>query len=173
MNPSLVVGQRHVRVAPSTLESLTVGLLTSMILIWIVFQVVEIKALFPPIGILYAVGSAGIAGVVLLGRKRWSPALAAAWGIAMMIPESMPAIDHMLHWDDLYSHFAHYLLIMTFFPLAITLVATGIAATLQNYRGTSSVRLDSGLLRKALFGVLTLIVIANAVTIALYAFDIP
>jgi len=173
MNSSLVVGQRHDRVALSTLESLTVGLLTSMIPIWLVFQALGIQALFPPIGILYAIGSAIVAGVMLFWGKRWSPALAAAWSSAMMIPESMPAIDHLLHWDDLYSHFDHYLLIMTFFPLAITLLATGIAATIENYRGTSPAWLGAGPLRKALPAVLAVIVVANAVTIVLYAFDVP
>jgi hypothetical protein len=173
MNPSLVVGQRQERVALGTLETLTVALLAAMIPVWLVFQVVEIQALFPPIGMLYAVGSAVVAGVILLGRKRWGPALAAAWGTAMMIPEGIPAIDHLLHWDDLHGHFAHYLLIMTFFPLAVTLVATGIAATVQNDRGTSPARLHSGRLRKVLLGLVTLILVANAVTIALYALDIP
>lgn len=134
MDGTMIVGQRAARTPLSTLERLTVGLLAGMVPIWIAFQVLDLQALFPPIGIVYALGSILVLGAVLLTSKRWSPALAAGWGAAMMIPESIPAIGHLLHWGDIYTHFAHYLLIMTFFPLAIALVATGIWATVQNYK---------------------------------------
>jgi hypothetical protein len=118
-------------------------------------------------------GSAIIAGTIMLGRQRWSPALAAGWGLLMMIPESIPAIGHLLHWNDLYTHFGHYLIIMTFFPLAILLVAVGIGATVQNARHQPADRRAPHWLRGALLGVGTLILAANTVTIVLYAFRIP
>lgn len=157
----------------TTLEQLTAGLLAGMVLIWITFQVVGIRALFPPIGIVYALGSIAVAGTLRRGRKRWSPAIAAGWGAAMMIPESMPAISHLLNWNEIYTHFDHYLLIMTFFPLAIALVAAGIGATVQNYRSEREDQRTPNWLRGAALGVATLILVGNAVTVILYAYNIP
>lgn len=119
MNATITVPQRTRREALSALERAAVGILLTMAVIWTVFQVIEIQALFPPIGLLYTIGSAVIAVVMLLGRKRWSPGLAAGWAVLMMIPESLPAIGHLTNWDEIYTHFAHYLIIVTFFPLAI------------------------------------------------------
>ncbi len=157
----------------TTLEQLTVGLLIGMVLIWTTFQVVGVRALFPPIGIVYALGSIAVAGAMLRSRKRWSPAIAAGWGVAMIIPEGMAARSHLLHWNEIYTHFDHYLLIMTFFPLAIALVATGIGATVQNYRREREDRRAPDWLRGAALGVATLILVANAVTVILYASKIP
>lgn len=173
MNTALVVGQRTEREALSTLEKLLVATLAAMVLIWIPFQVLDIRALFPPIGTLYAIGSIIIAGAILLSRKRWCPVLAAGWGVLMTIPESTPAFDHLLHWNDIYTHFTHYLIIMTFFPLVIVMVATGIGATVQNYRRPAQDRHAPDWLRASLLGVMTLIIIANLVTVTLYAFQIP
>ena len=173
MSSAVLVGKRTERGTLSALETLTVGILAGMVLIWITFQVVEIQALFPPIGILYALGSAIIAGVMVLGHRPWSPAVAAGWGVLMMIPESIPAMGHLLHWNDIYTHFGHYLIIMTFFPLAIGLVAAGIGATVQNVRREPEDRRAPHWLRGALLGVVALILVANTATVALYAFHIP
>ena len=173
MNLAVGVGRRAERSTLSALETLTVGILTGMILIWLSFQVVDLQALFPPIGILYALGSAIVAGTIMLGRWQRSPALAAGWGLLMMIPESMPAIGHLLDWNDLYTHFSHYLIIMTFFPLAILLVAAGIGAAIQNAGREPEDRRAPHWLRGALVGVGMLILVANAVTVLLYAFRIP
>ena len=173
MNLAVGVGRRAERSTLSALETLTVGILAGMILIWLSFQVVDLQALFPPIGILYALGSIIVAGTIMLGRWQRSPALAAGWGLLMMIPESVPAIGHLLDWNDLYTHFAHYLIIMTFFPLAILLVAAGIGATIQNARREPGDRRAPRWLRGALLGVGTLILVSNAVTVLLYAFRIP
>ncbi len=157
----------------TALERLTVGLLAAMVPIWILFQVLVERALFPPIGPVYALGSIAVASAMLRSRKRWSPAVAAGWGVTMMLPESIPAIPHLLHWNDIYTHFAHYVLIMTFFPLAIALVATGIGATVQNYRRDEEDRRAPGWLRDAALGVASLILVANAVTLVLHAYRIP
>lgn len=173
MNPTVVVGQRTERAPLSTLENLTAGILAGMVLIWITFQVVELQALFPPIGILYALGSMAVAGAILFSRRQWSPALAAGWSVMMMIPESVPAAGHMLHWEDIYTHFSHYLIIMTFFPLAIALIATGIGATIQNYTREPHNRPAPDWLRIAVQSLTAVIVVANALVIALYLLEIP
>jgi hypothetical protein len=173
MSSAIAVGQRTERVSLSPLEDLTVGILAGMVLVWITFQVVDLQALFPPIGILYALGSIAVAGAIVFSRRHWSPALASGWSVMMMIPESLPAIEHLLHWDDIYTHFGHYLIIMTFFPLAFALVASGIGATVQNYKRESQDRHAPDWLRTAVLGLITLIVLANALTIGLYIFDIP
>ncbi len=157
----------------TTLEQLTAGLLIGMVLIWTTFQVVGVRALFPPIGIVYTLGSIAVAGAMLSSRKRWSPAIAAGWGVVMIIPEGIATSSHLLHWSEIYTHFDHYLLIMTFFPLVIALVATGIGATLQNYRREREDRRAPNWLRGAALGVVTLILVANAVTVILYAYKIP
>jgi hypothetical protein len=172
MSSAIAVGQRTERTPLSTLESLTVGILAGMVLVWITFQVVDLQALFPPIGILYALGSIAAAAAILLSRRHWSPALAAGWSV-MMIPESIPAVEHLLDWNDFYTHFGHYLIIMTFFPLAIALVASGIGATVQNYNHEPQDRQAPDWLQSAILGVVTLVLVANAVTVALYAFHIP
>ncbi len=173
MNAVIVVGKPTEGRALRPLETVTVGILAGMVLIWAMFQVVEIQALFPPIGILYALGSIVVAGAILLTRSHWSPALAAGWGAMMMIPESILAIKHLIHWDEIYTHFGHYLIIMTFCPLAIALVAAGIAATVQNYKHEPQDRRAPHWLRGTVLGVVTLVLVANIVTVALYAFHIP
>ncbi len=168
-----VVHQPAAREAFTPLERLTVGLLMGMVLIWTTFQVVEVQAIFPPIGIVYALGSIAVTGVMLRSRRGWIPSVAAGWGVTMMIPESIPAISHLLHWSELYTHFGHYLLIMTFFPLAIALVAAGIGATLQNSRREREAQRTPEWLQGAAVGVAALILVANAVTLILYAYKIP
>lgn len=174
---SVAVQSRNVT-APSTrsaLDSTALALLGAMAAIWAVFQVVEIRALFPPIGILYALGSIAVAAVLFRVRKTWAPAVASAWAVLMMVPESIPAVGHLLDWSELYSHFGHYLIIMTFFPLALLLAVVGIAATRRN-RAAAVTGLDAATpswLRGALTGVATFIVVANVVTILLYALEIP
>ena len=157
----------------TALKRLTAALLMAMVPIWITFQVLGIRALFPPIGNVYALGSIAVAGTLLRSRKRWSPGIASGWSVAMMIPESIPAISHLLHWSEIYTHFDHYLLIMTFFPLAIALVAAGIGATVQNYRSEREDRRAPNWLRGAALGMATLVLTANAVTVILYAYNIP
>ena len=164
-----------VRSTRSALESVVLALLGANAAIWITFQVVEIKAPFPPIGILYALGSLIIAGVLLRSRKPWVPALASAWAVLTMIPESIPAVGHLLDWSELYTHFGHYLIIMTFFPLALLMAATGIAATVRN-RATAGADVDAPVpswLRTAVTGVIAFVVVANLVTIILYVLEIP
>lgn len=173
MSSALAVEQRTERAPLSTLENLTVGILAGMVLVWITFQVVDLQALFPPIGILYALGSIAVAGTIAFSRRHWSPALAAGWSVMMMIPESVLALEHLLHWDDIYTHFGHYLIIMTFFPLAFALVASGIGATVQNYKREPQDRHAPDWLRSAVLGLIAFIVLANALTIGLYVFDIP
>ncbi|MDP9469298.1 MAG: hypothetical protein M3Q71_01335 [Chloroflexota bacterium] len=157
----------------TALERLTAGLLAGMVLLWTTFQVVEIRALFPPIGIVYALGSIAVAGATLHSWRRWSPSLAAGWTAVTMIPESIPAISHLLDWTEIYTHFGHYLLIMTFFPLAITLVAAGVGATVQNYRRERQDRRAPNWLRSALLGVAAVILVGNAVTLVLHAYKVP
>jgi len=173
MSSAVIVGHRAEQGALSVLETLTVGILAGMVLIWLSFQGVEIQALFPPIGILYALGSAIVAVTMVLGHRRWSPALAAGWGLLMMIPESIPAIGHLLHWNGIYTHFGHYLIIMTFFPLAILLVVAAIGATVQNSRREPGDHRAPHWLRDTLLGVVALIFVANVMTVVLYAFRIP
>lgn len=173
MSSVVSFGQRAQREALSVLESLAVGILLAMVLIWTIFQVVELQSVFPPIGILYALGSIMITAVIVVGRRRWSPALAAGWAVLMLIPESIPAIGHLTEWSEIYTHFAHYLIIMTFFPLAMALATIGIMATVQNYRHEPENRPAPNWLRGAMLAVASFIVIANAVVVALYLFDIP
>jgi hypothetical protein len=173
MSTAISVQRQADAAARTSLESLAIGILAAMVLVWIPFQVIEIQAIFPPIGILYAVGSIAIAAVIRFTRKRWSPALAAAWGLLMMIPESGPAIGHLRDWSELDGHFGHYLVIMTFFPLALALIATGTLATLRAYRDEAPQQEIPSRLRQALLAGAALIVVANLVTIALYLFDIP
>jgi len=173
MSIAIASRQRTERTPLSTLENLIVGILGMMVLVWITFQVVDLQALFPPIGILYALGSIAMAAVIVFSRRLWSPALAAGWSVVMMIPESLPAVEHLLHWDDLSTHFGHYVVIMTFFPLAFALVAAGVGATVQNYRHEPQDRVAPDWLRSAVLGLIAFIVVANAVTIILYALDIP
>lgn len=170
---AISVRQHTERSTPISLERLVLGTLLAMVFVWIPFQIVEIRSIFPPIGILYALGSIIVAGVVLMSRRAWAPAIASAWGVMMMIPETMPAIGHLTHWNEIYTHFGHYLVIMTFFPLAIALIAAGAVATVQNYTREPNDRYAPDWLPGALIGLIALIVIANAVTIGLYAFDIP
>jgi hypothetical protein len=99
---------------------------------WVWFQIFSIEALFPPIGPLYALGCLVVAGVIAK-RHRWAPALGAGWSVVMLAIESVPAIDHLLHWDEVYSHLAHYLLLTVFVPMAVFIVITGVSATRQNY----------------------------------------
>jgi hypothetical protein len=160
-----------VRSTRSTLETVMLALLGVITVIWTVFQIVEIKTLFPPIGILYAAGSIILIGLLVRVCKPWMPAVVAAWAVLTMIPESLPAIEHLLDWSELYTHFGHYLIIMTFFPLAFLLVAVGIATTVQNR--ASAVTDAPSWLRPAVTGVVALIVTANIVTIVLYALEIP
>ncbi len=173
MSTAIAMRQRTERTPLNTLENLNVGILAIMVLVLITFQVVDLQALFPPIGILYALGSIAVAAVIVFGRRIWSPALAAGWSVVMMIPESLPAIEHLLHWGDLSTHFGHYLVIVTFFPLAFALIAAGVGATVQNYKRQPHDRPAPDWLRSALLGLIAFIVVANAVTITLYAFDIP
>jgi hypothetical protein len=172
MNQGITIGQRAREEALGALDRTLAGILASMALIWSAFQVVEIQAVFPPIGILYALGSTAIAAVIVVGRPAWGPALAAGWGALMMVPESIPAIGHLTDWSEIYSHFVHYLVIVTFFPLAIALVATGIGATVRIRRGADT-RQAPAWLPPALLALAALIAVANTVVIALYTFDIP
>jgi hypothetical protein len=94
-----------VRSTRSTLETVMLALLGVITVIWTVFQIVEIKALFPPIGILYAAGSIILIGLLVRVHKPWMPAVVAAWAVLTMIPESLPAIEHLLDWSELYTHF--------------------------------------------------------------------
>jgi hypothetical protein len=135
--------------------------------------VLEIGALFPPIGVLYAIGSIIVLAAIFFSRKPWAPALAAVWGAMMLTPESIPASGHLLHWHDIYTHFGHYLVIMTFFPLAIALVVTGIAAAVQNTRMPVSARQTPSWLRGLVVGTVAFIVAGNAVTVILYALNVP
>ena len=159
--------------ARNAFERYVVALLGAIAMIWIVFQVVEIRAPFPPIGILYAVGSIAVAGLVVRGGKTWAPAVAAGWAVLMIIPESIPAIGHLRDWSELYTHFGHYLVIVTFFPLAALLAAVGIAATAQNRAITDAGEVAPAWLRVARIGVLSFIVVANLITIMLYVLEIP
>lgn len=161
------------RARRSALETTVLAILAAMVVIWIVFQIAAIQSPFPPIGILYALGSVIVGGVLIRVQKPWTPAVASAWALLMMVPESLPAIEHMLDWSELYSHFDHYLLIMTFFPLAALLAVAGIAATRQN-RSLAVTGADApapSWLRTAVASVVAFIVVANLVTIALYAFE--
>ena len=152
------------------LQTAILGILLSMVVIWIPFQVIEIGSLFPPIGILYAVGSIIVATAIVRMRQPWSPAIASAWSLMMMAPEIGPAIGHLTDWSDLQGHFGHYLIIMTFFPLAIALFAFGVVATSRRYRGLE--RHAPAWLGKALALTIAFIVIADLVTIAIRVFDI-
>ncbi len=173
MNSTLALGQRTRSTALSPLEGTTVGILLAMVLVWTTFQIVEIRALFPPIGTLWALGSAVIATVIVLGHRSWSPALAAGWAVLVMIPESIPAIGHLTDRSEIYTHFGHYLVIATFFPLALALVATGTLATIQNRQHAPDNRPAPAWLPRAAAGTVSLIVIANAAVVALYLLDIP
>lgn len=159
------------RSARSAFETLAIVLLGAISVIWIVFQVVEIGGPFPPIGILYALGSIAVAAMLIRLRKPWTPSVASGWAALMMIPESIPAVGHLRDWSELYTHFGHYLVIMTFFPLAALVVVVGLAATAQN-RAISGTGAPSWL-RVALVSVSVFIIVANAITIMLYAFEIP
>jgi len=154
----------------SALDTAILAVLFAMVLVWIPFQVTEIRALFPPIGILYAVGSILVAGAVLMVRKPWSPLIASAWGALMMVPETGPAIGHLRDWSDLTGHFGHYLVIMTFFPLALALIVFGVAATSRTYRGLA--QQAPAWLRTAAIGIASVIVIADAVVIVLRILDL-
>jgi hypothetical protein len=173
MNTTMTIERHAERSAMSALERVVMSILAAMVPIWLVFQVLEIGAPFPPIGVLYAVGSIVVLGAMLYSRKPWAPVLAAVWGAMMLTPESIPASGHLLHWNDLYSHFGHYLVIMTFFPLAIALVVTGIAAAVQNSRNPASERPAPRWLRGLAIGTVTLMAIGNGVIVILYAFNIP
>jgi hypothetical protein len=167
---SIAVRQQHKTHERTALESAILGILFAMVLVWIPFQVTEIRSLFPPIGILYALGSVIVAGAVLMVRKPWSPLIASAWGALMMVPETGPAIGHLRDWSELAGHFGHYLVIMTFFPLALALVAFGIAATSRTYRGLD--HQAPTWLRTAAIGIVSFIVIADVVVIALRVLDL-
>lgn len=165
--------ESRTRSSRTVLDTVIIALLGVMAAIWTVFQIVEIKAPFPPIGILYALGSVILAVVLLRSRKTWVPAVVAGWAAVTMIPESIPAIDHLRDWSELYTHFGHYLIIMTFFPLAILLVVVSVVATVRNREATGADAPAPTWLRPALLGVSAFIIVANAVTIVLYALEIP
>ncbi len=173
MNSVITVGQRTQREALSALERTVVGILLAMVLIWTAFQVMDVQSLFPPIGILYALGSIIVAAVILLNHKSWSPALAAGWAVLMLIPETVPAVRHLIDWSDIYTHFGHYLIIMTFFPLAIALMALGVGSTIQNRRHEAHDRHAPSWLSTAMPAMVALIIVANAVVVALYLLEIP
>jgi hypothetical protein len=173
MNTVMTIERTGERGVSSPLERTVKGILIAMVPIWVAFQALEIGALFPPIGVLYAVGSMVVLAAIFASRKPWAPAMAAVWGAMMLTPESIPASGHLLHWDDLSTHFGHYLVIMTFFPLALALVATGIAAAVQNTRTPPAARPAPRWLRGLAIGTVTLIVAGNAATVILYALDVP
>jgi hypothetical protein len=172
---SMVVDKQTVEIPvterrPALVGATRAGLL-ALIVAWLAFQILAIRAPFPPIGIMYAVGY-GVGVWAISRRKRWGIGFAVGVTSLIQLVESPLTVGHLLNWNDIYTHFDHYLLLGVFLPFSALTVATGVAAMRRTGAQTTGAAAPAWL-RVAVIATAVSIVLSEIIVIALYELQIP